>query len=96
MECSQSTVQNGNSFVPRLKVNDIIEFCGFVCKQDKVAAEVWKRSAAVDEELKYKTYVYTKHANNVMRKNTLYIDIKYFQKLVMYNAQSPKIPIIIA
>lgn len=62
--------------------------CGI---KKEAAAEVWERSACVDEALPYMTHLYLEHANSALTNSSLYTEHEKGEKWVMYQLQSSKL-----
>lgn len=55
-----------------------------------MAAEVLQKLSTVDEESRCVTYFHLKNDNSVLKNNSLRIKLRNFEKLIIYNLQSPK------
>lgn len=60
-------------------------------EKEEVAAQVWRRSAAVDEVRLYVTYVYLEYLSSTLTNITLFTEHKNGKMLVMPELQSPKL-----
>lgn len=60
-------------------------------EKKEVAAELWERSAALDEELRYVAYRYLEHVNRALVNNALYKKQTNWGKWVLYELPGPKL-----
>lgn len=76
-------------FAPRPQTIDLGEAPGPVSESKVVAAEIWKRLAAVNETLQYVTLLYLEHVESVFNNIVMYTELRNSEKLFINNLQSP-------
>lgn len=64
--------RNGDGFAREVQQNFLEEASGPVRKKEQAAVALWERSAAVEEELRYVTYLSLEHASSAMPNNAQY------------------------
>lgn len=60
-------------------------------EKEKLTAEIWDRSAAVDKIIAICVVVYQKHIYSVMKYNGLYEKLTKCEKFVAHNAKRPNL-----
>lgn len=75
----------------RSQIDDLSEASVSIRVKEEVGAQVWERSAAVDESLQNATYLYMEHADHLLTNITQYTKLKNLEKLVICNLQSEKL-----
>lgn len=63
------------STVQGIQNDDLGEVTGAVSQEEKVVAEIWERSAAVDRALWYTCYLYWEPASSALTYEALYIEL---------------------
>lgn len=61
-------------YPPKLRANDFVDATVSVSEKEEVAAEVWAKSASIDETLRYDTYIYPEHVASKLKRIALYIE----------------------
>lgn len=77
---------------PRSRADDLEEASFPVSEEDEKAAEVRKRSTAINETMWYVTYMHPEHVDSSMTTNALYAELTKWERLIMYNFLGPNLP----
>lgn len=81
-----------DGFAANVHTNPLGEASGPVREKEETEDKVWERSAAVEEALRFVTYLYLEEANGALKNNALHTERKNRKKWVMYEYQSSKPP----
>lgn len=77
--------------VSNMPANALGESSGPVGEKGEAAAHVFERSADINEELQYVTYLYVLQVHSALTNNVLYAEYTNWEKLVMSELQRPKL-----